>query len=181
MILGLLAGVSLLTTRKSEKKPKSILQALFWVLNLFLPGPPESRGIRKYFLRGVLVLAITVLLLGVAYYCRGIHPWVPGPIKISTIFRYLLLAGGVLCGVWVSANHLTENIKRYESMEAMFKNADERFNEYLKAWDDNAVNVDEEVFSEIRSLIMAVGREALSENSEWLFTHRARPIEPVSA
>jgi hypothetical protein len=180
VIFSLLAGVSLLTTPKNEKKPKSILQALFWVLNLFLPGPPESRGIRKYLLRGVLVLAITGLVLGVAYYCRGIHPWVPGPIKISTIFRYLLLAGGVLCGVWVSANHLTENIKRYESMEAMFKNADERFNEYLKAWDDN-VKVDEEVFSEIRSLIMAVGREALSENSEWLFTHRARPIEPVSA
>ena len=59
----------------------------------------------------------------------------------------------------------------------MFKNADEHFKEYLSAWDDND-KVDEEVLSEIRSLIMAVGREALSENSEWLFTHRARPIEP---
>jgi hypothetical protein len=198
VIFGLLAGVWLLKASKKEDKktdvskkddqkahksrkplPDRVLQALFWVLNLFLPGPPESR-IWRYFLRGVLVLAITGLVLGVAYYCRGIYPWVPAPIKTSTILRNLLLAGGVLCAVWVSANHLTENIRRYESMEAMFKNADERFNEYLKSWADND-KVDEEVLSEIRSLILAVGREALSENSEWLFTHRARPIEPVSA
>ena len=120
-------------------------------------------------------------VLGVAYYCRGIHHWVPSAIKISAILRNLLLAGGVLCGVWVSANLLTENIKRYESMEAMFKSADERFNEYLCAWDDNAINVDEEVLRDIRSLIAAAWREALSEDSEWLFTHRAHPIEPVSA
>jgi hypothetical protein len=32
----------------------------------------------------------------------------------------------------------------------------------------------------IQSGIVAVGREARSENAKWLITHRTRPIEPVS-
>jgi hypothetical protein len=32
----------------------------------------------------------------------------------------------------------------------------------------------------IQSLIVAVGREALSENADWLVIRRARPLEPVS-
>ena len=33
----------------------------------------------------------------------------------------------------------------------------------------------------IHSLLFALGKEALDENSEWLILHRARPMEPVMA
>jgi hypothetical protein len=37
-----------------------------------------------------------------------------------------------------------------------------------------------QVVANIQSRIVAVGREALSENAERLITHRTRPLEPVS-
>jgi hypothetical protein len=37
-----------------------------------------------------------------------------------------------------------------------------------------------QVVANIQSRIVTVGREALSENAEWLITYRTRPLEPVS-
>jgi hypothetical protein len=170
-------------TEKSPQKPPPIidriLSALFSVFNIFLPKGPESVRFGEYLIRVPLCIAAIMLVIGIAYDVRGVEPWVPSPIKISAILRNLLLAGGVLCGLWVSTNHLTENKQRYESMKSMFKGVNERFRKYLEAC-GGTDPVDERVFDDMRSLIIAAGREALSENAEWLFTHRVRPVEPVS-
>ncbi|MBV8376375.1 MAG: hypothetical protein JO279_05160 [Verrucomicrobia bacterium] len=169
---------------QAPSKPRTfmdrIFASLFLVFSMFLPKRVESVRGGNYLLRGALVVAITILVVGSAYYVRGLGSWLPSPIKISSMLRNLLLAGGVLCGLWVSANHLTENIRRYASMESMFNGADERFGQYLAACDGNDPVVVQRVFDDIRSLIIAVGRESLPENADWLFTHRARPVEPVS-
>jgi hypothetical protein len=158
-----------------------VFGSLFLAFSMFLPKRIESVRGGQYLIRGALVVAITMLVIGSAYYARGLGSWLPSPIKISTVFRNLLLAGGVLCGLWVSANHFTENMRRYASMISTFKGADERFGEYLAACNSADPAVVQRVFDDIRSLIIEVGREALSENADWLFTHRARPVEPVSA
>ena len=157
-----------------------IFGSLFLVFSMFLPKRIESVRGGNYLLRGALVVAITMLVIGSAYYVRGLGSWLPAPIKISTLLRNLLLAGGVLCGLWVSANHVTENMRRYASMKSMFKGVDERFGEYLAACNGNDPAVVQRVFEDIRSLIIAAGRESLPENADWLFTHRARPVEPVT-
>jgi hypothetical protein len=158
-----------------------VYSSLFLAFSMFLPERIASARGGRYLLRGSLSVAITMLAVGIAYYARGFGPWFPSPIKISTVLRNLLLAGGALCGLWVSANHFTENMRRYASMKSMFKGVDERYGEYLAACDGSSPAMIERVFDDLRSLIVAVGREALSENADWLFTHRARPVEPVSA
>jgi hypothetical protein len=155
--------------------------SLFLAFSMLLPERIASVRGGRYLLRGALSVAITMMAVGIAYYARGLGPWLPSPIKISTLLRNLLLAGGALCGLWVNANHFTENMRRYASMKAMFKGVDERYGEYLAAVNGSNPEMVQRVFDDLRALIVAVGREALSENADWLFTHRARPVEPVSA
>ena len=38
-------------------------------------------------------------------------------------FKYLALAGGVLCGAWVEVNFFAEHIRRYASMASLFQAA----------------------------------------------------------
>jgi len=156
-----------------------ILSSLFSFFSMFLPKRLEPVYLGEYLIRVGLFVAATLLAIGIAYYVRGIETWIPAPVKILALLRNLLLAGGVLCGLWVGANHLTENKLRYASMKSMFKGVDERFGEYLAACSGS--DPEERVFADIRALIIAAGREALSENADWLFTHRIRPVEPVSA
>jgi hypothetical protein len=155
--------------------------SLFLAFSMLLPERIASVRGGRYLLRGALSVAITMMAVGIAYYARGLGPWLPSPIKISTLLRNLLLAGGALCGLWVNANHFTENMRRYASMKSMFKGVDERYGEYLAASNGSNPEMVQRVFDDLRALIVAVGREALSENADWLFTHRARPVEPVSA
>jgi hypothetical protein len=99
-------------------------------------------------------------------------------------FKYLALAGGVLCGAWVEVNFFAEHIRHYASMASLFQAAGLRFDDYFN-WPEQAAKdqkeaVEKQIVTHIQSLMVAVGREALSENAEWLITHRARPLEPVS-
>jgi hypothetical protein len=111
-------------------------------------------------------------------------PWLPSAYKLGSIFKYLVLAGGVLCGAWVQVNFFAEHIRHYASMASLYQTAGLRFDNYChwvkQAAEDRREELEKEVVAKIQSLIVAVGREALSENAEWLITHRARPLEPVS-
>jgi hypothetical protein len=57
---------------------------------------------------------------------------------------------------------------------------DEYFNWPERAAKDQQEAVAKQIVQHLQSLVVAVGREALSENAEWLITHRARPLEPVT-
>jgi hypothetical protein len=135
-------------------------------------------------LNSLLVGALTLLIIGTVYLLDGIIPWLPPANKLATIFKYLCLAGGVLCGAWLEANFFAENIRQYTSMASLFQAAGVRFDDYFnwlaQAGKDQRETVGKQVIANTQSLIVAVGREALSENAEWLITHRTRPIEPVS-
>jgi hypothetical protein len=84
----------------------------------------------------------------------------------------------------VEVNFFAENIRRYASMASLFQAAGLRFDDYLN-WSERASGEQKEAaqkqaVASIQSLIVAVGGEALSENADWLITHRARPLEPVN-
>jgi hypothetical protein len=135
-------------------------------------------------LGSLLSAALIMLLIGTVYLVAGVAPWLPSAYKLGSIAKYLALAGGVLCGAWVEVNFFSENIRRYASMASLFEAAGVRFDEYVswlqRASKDQIETVRKRVVTNIQSLIVAVGREALSENAEWLIAHRTRPIEPVS-
>jgi hypothetical protein len=84
----------------------------------------------------------------------------------------------------VEVNFFAEHIRHYASMASLFQAAGLRLDDYSN-WAEQAGKerqevVEKQIVANIQALIVAVGREALSENAEWLITHRARPLEPVS-
>ena len=158
-----------------------------WLASLptkFLPKAMQSRKGGQLILNALLIAALSLIAVGTVYLLEGVVPWLPSAYKLGSIFKYLILAGGVLCGAWVEVNFFAEHIRHYASMASLYQTAGLHFDDYCK-WAEQAANdrreeVEKEVVVKIQSLIVAVGREALSENAEWLITHRARPLEPVS-
>jgi hypothetical protein len=130
-------------------------------------------------LNSLLIAAFALLAIGTIYLLGGV---VPTANKLGSILKYLALAGGVLCGAWVEVNFFAEQIRQYASMVSLFQAARQRFDDYFN-WHEAAGKDQEktqQVVADIQSLFVTVGREALSENADWLIIHRARPLEPVS-
>jgi hypothetical protein len=149
-----------------------------------LAGRIQSHKGTRLVLGSLLSVALIVLIIGTVYLVAGITPWLPSAYKLGSIAKYLALAGGVLCGAWVEVNFFSENIRRFASMASLFEAASVRLDDYFgwleRANKDQIETVRKQAVTNIQSLIVAVGREALSENAEWLIAHRTRPIEPVS-
>jgi hypothetical protein len=158
-----------------------------WLFSLprkFLPEQVQSRKGGHAILTGLLVGALALITIGTVYLLEGLVPWLPPAYKLGSIIKYLAIAGGVLCGAWVEVNFFSEHIRHYASMASLFEAAGLRFDEYF-SWPERSAKdqkeaVEKQIVAHIQSLVVAVGREALSENAEWLITHRARPLEPVS-
>jgi len=150
----------------------------------FLPERIRSRKIGHLIFNSLLVVALCLVVIGTVYLLQGAVAWLPSTYKLGSIFKYLALAGGVLCGAWVEVNFFAEHIRQYASMASLFQAAGLRFDDYSnwaeQAAKDQQAGVEKQFVADIQALIVAVGREALSENAEWLITHRARPLEPVS-
>lgn len=173
--------------KKSRRPERSISGFRKWLLSLpkmFLPEPIRSRKGGTLILNSLLVGALSLIVIGTVYLLEGVVPWLPSAYKLGSIFKYLALAGGVLCGAWVEVNFFAEHIRHYASMASLFQAAGLRFDDYSnwaeQAGKDRQEGVEKQIVANIQALIVAVGREALSENAEWLITHRARPLEPVS-
>ena len=173
---------------KKDKKSESLISGfrkwLFSLPKMLLPEQIQSHKGGHLILTSALVGALALLTIGTVYLLEGFVPWLPSAYKLGSIFKYLALAGGVLCGAWVEVNFFAEHIRHYASMASLFQAAGQRFDDYFK-WAEQACKdrheaVEKQVVGNIQALIVAVGREALSENAEWLITHRARPLEPVS-
>ena len=170
--------------RSSEPLISKFRNWLFSLPKMFLPEQVQSRKGGHLIHTSLLVGALALLTIGTVYLLEGFVPWLPPAYKLGSIFKYLALAGGVLCGAWVEVNFFAEHIRHYASMASLFQAAGLRFDDYFK-WPQQATKDQKEAFEKqivthIQALIVAVGREALSENAEWLITHRARPLEPVS-
>jgi hypothetical protein len=177
--------------REQEKKshqPAQVISRfrkwLFCVPRKFLPERIQTRKGGHLILNGLLVGALCLVVIGTVYLLEGVASWLPSAYKLGSIFKYLALAGGVLCGAWMEVNYFAEHIRHYASMASLFQAAGLRFDDYFnwaeQAGKDRQEAVEKQVIANIQALIVAVGREALSENAEWLITHRARPLEPVS-
>jgi hypothetical protein len=175
-------------SRLGHGKPKvsvsGFRQWFFTLPRMLLPERVKSLEGGNLILNSLLSGALVLLIVGIVYLLEGVVPWLPSAYKFGSIVKYLALAGGVLCGAWVEVNFFGEHIRHYASMASLFQAAGLRFDEYLNSPEqvskDQKEAVEKQVIANIQSLIAAVGREALSENAEWLVTHRARPLEPVS-
>jgi hypothetical protein len=170
--------------RRSEPLISEFRNWLFSLPKMFLPEQIQSHRGGHLILTSLLVGALVLLTIGTVYLLEGSVPWLPSAYKLGSTLKYLALAGGVLCGAWVEVNFFAEHIRHYASMASLFQAAGLRFDDYFN-WPEQAAKdqkeaVEKQIVTHIQSLMVAVGREALSENAEWLITHRARPLEPVS-
>jgi hypothetical protein len=170
--------------RKAEPLISKFREWFFSLPKMFLPGQMQSPKGGRLILANLLVGALVLFTIGTVYLLEGFVPGLPTAYKLGSIFKYLALAGGVLCGAWVEVNFFAEHIRHYASMASLFQAAGLRFDDFFN-WPEQAPKdqqeaVEKQIVTHIQSLVVAVGREALSENAEWLITHRARPLEPVS-
>jgi hypothetical protein len=173
---------------QSDRTPEELVDEIQkWLLSFpdkLLPKRIRSLKGGHLILNTLLVIAFSLIAIGSINFLEGLAPWLPSTYKFGSIFKYLALAGGVLCGAWVEVNFFSEHIRHYASMASLFQAAGLRFDDYF-SWAGQAASagqdgVEKQVIANIQGLIVAVGREALAENAEWLITHRARPLEPVS-
>lgn len=72
-----------------------------------------------------------------------------------------------LLGGYIERNALVGHIKQYERMADLFHHA--------AAWLSKIMT--EGKRHEAREFILELGREALSENGDWMLLHRERPLE----
>lgn len=87
---------------------------------------------------------------------------------------WLILVAATLAPVTAALIHndaekqaLSQHIKQYERMSAIFTTAATEINKCLKAHD----------FDGARHRLRALGKEALIENADWLLLHRERLFE----
>ena len=133
----------------------------------------------------LIAIAFSFLAIGMIDFLVEGLAGLPPARNLIAIFKNLAFAGGVLCGLWIQTNFFKENLRRYESMASLFQAASVRFDDHFRLLtqldSEEKSRAQRSVVAKLQSLLVAVGREALSENAEWLITHRARPLEPISA
>ena len=86
------------------------------------------------------------------------------------IAMVLFVAAGGFCRAWASRMAYEATIDRYRAAGEVFGRGDDALDAALKAKDLVAV----------RSVIRALGREALAENVAWVLLHRDHPLEIVA-
>ncbi len=124
--------------------------------------------------------------------------------------KAILLSLGLLAGLSSSVHFLTTTIRSYHEMGDLFAAAGRRLDDHLADLDSalkekaqlaerlrqtapdaetfnrltrqhqEAVLHAQEALANCQELLEDLGREALTENAEWLSMHRDRPIEPAS-
>jgi len=83
------------------------------------------------------------------------------------LFIDLLLAAAALYHHFNERMAYSEHNKQYRRMESVFGLASERMVESLAEGDEEG----------IRRLLLKLGKEALTENGDWVLLHRERPLE----
>jgi hypothetical protein len=169
--------------RRSDDRHVRSGEQIFPPTDKLVPKWVEAH-LMRWIVCTVVAIAFSFLAIGLSYALQTV---IPGPPvhNLVSILKNLAFAGGVLCGVWIETNFFKENLRRYDSMASLFRAASLRFNDQFRLPDhltpEEKLRAERHNVGELQSLLRAVGREALSENAEWLTGHRARPLEAVSA
>lgn len=178
MVGALILGALHLLRIRAEPREEGLASNHAGLRTGSLPG-------RHLIINGLKVIALTLFILGTVYLLGAIVPWLPPARNLGSILKNLALTGGVLCGAWMEVNFFEENLRRYASMVSLFQVAGPRFDDYFnlpeRVHPDQKAAAEQQALARIQAVLVAVGSEALSENAEWLITHRTRPLEPVSA
>jgi hypothetical protein len=129
--------------------------------------------------------------LAIAFVAWGsIYTWIPmvtGDAGIHTgsdhwlhIAKNCALAAGGLVLLWGNRKFLTQNVRRYSAMRALFKGACKSMDANLMKLEQSETKEEENrVVSGIQEQLVSIGCEALAENAEWLVMHRDSPVEMV--
>jgi hypothetical protein len=106
------------------------------------------------------------ILFGLSLLAAAIQLFLPAnPVFIIAIGLLPVIAA--LIHTFLQKNALMEHSKQYERMSVLFRRARIRL-DYLIA---------EDRLSDAQALVAEIGKEALSENGDWIMTHRERPLE----
>jgi hypothetical protein len=86
---------------------------------------------------------------------------------------------GALFHFWSSLRFTTENSRRYAAMRDLFQAAHTRLKKLLQEHEKTSDSAEKQrLLAAIQGLLLALGTEALHENTDWLEMHRDRPPEP---
>ncbi len=113
-------------------------------------------------------LGATALLVNVPLWFPEHPRWIP-PEPVNWLFLSLgvtALAGGLL-HAHSQVRAFAEHARRYGNLAAIFQRGAERLQTAL----------DGDVGDRARTLIIELGKEALSDHGDWVILHRERPIE----
>src|SRR6185436_5175946 len=129
-----------------------------------------------------LSLAILAIALCVGTCAARNENWPPAH-DLAIISMGFCFVSGALTVAWAERNVLSEEAYQYNAMAGLFANANARMEVLLSELAGLESKPPEFAakLEEIQTLILALGRESLDENAEWLILHRARPLEPVMA
>lgn len=138
-------------------------------------------------LAGVIYQGCEHLSLSHSPHQPAAHPaWLAEPEKLISIAKNLLLAIGGLLHWWTASKFLVENVRRYTAMAGLFRGAADRTDSLLVSLENEVKQTTipnaatESIVATIQDVYVALGREALNENADWLLMHRNKPIEPLS-
>jgi hypothetical protein len=105
-------------------------------------------------------------LFGLSLLAAAIQLLLPAnPVFIIAIGLLPVIAA--LIHTFLQKNALMEHSKQYERMSVLFRRARIHLDKLIA----------EDRWSEAQSLVAEIGKEALSENGDWIMTHRERPLE----
>ena len=171
---GLLLGLAWLWRRRGERRSNAK------GVEVLSPTREHRNQVTSY----LLVAASCLCSIGIGLLLGQSRWWMPDANKVTGILKTVALASGALLGAWMSVNFFTENIHRYTSMISLFEGASQRLKEHLQsieaASEDEKGQAHQKSVIDIQRMLIAVGKEALVENAEWLMVHRTRPLEPLN-
>jgi len=148
-------------------------------LNYF--GPATAKMEKKFErLEGLKVICawlsfatavVTLVALLVSRYCLWNEMpregcWLPGMIIVLDVS----LIAAALLHHYIQQKAYPQHIKQFGRMKAVFTKAREVIDEKLQVGDQDSL-------AGVQKCLRKVGQEALSENGDWVFLHRERPLE----
>lgn len=146
--------------------------------------PRKSRAAsRDAFLRLALAGAFLALAAYLVVFLLARCPVVPKLHDALIILGATFSVAGALMIAWAEKLLYSEEAFHFNSMAIAFRAGEEKLDHLLHQAGEHHANHDEAAallrIDEARELLVMLGKEALTENAEWLILHRSRPMEPV--
>ena len=124
-----------------------------------------SKRAARLFLAG---LAAAIVVTPFHGFFADMFPVVGDGIVQALIVGYgMLFASSGVCKVYLETNAFAEQANRYQRMALSMSLALSRLNQALDSSDLEGA----------QTVIAGIGKEALSENGDWLLVHRERPVK----